>query len=132
MSAPPRCDVNSLLFLLEEVVGFVKQSLDLLHALVGVFGRTVQLLLQQAQPHVGLAQFFTLRGKKNKIKVKMSGARRCTPPYGKKLDDQNLVKVPRGASRILSPAAPQKKSIFEKQQPEPSHSNVFLKIKIFF
>lgn len=51
-----------LLFLLQQGLGVAELALDLLHPLVGILGGAVQLLLQEAQAHVGLAELLALDG----------------------------------------------------------------------
>lgn len=50
-----------LLFLLQQSLGLVQSSLNLFNTLVCVFGRTVQLLLQQTEADVRLAQLLSLK-----------------------------------------------------------------------
>lgn len=42
-------------------MGLIQLRLYLLHAVVGVFGRAVQLLLQEAEAHVGFAELLALQ-----------------------------------------------------------------------
>ena len=51
----------SLLFLLQQSLSLVQSSLDLFNAFVRVFGGTVELLLQQAEADVRLAQLLSLK-----------------------------------------------------------------------
>lgn len=55
----------SLLFLLQQSLGLVQSSLNLLHAFVCVFGRAVEFLLQQTETDVRLAQLLPLRTHKH-------------------------------------------------------------------
>lgn len=57
LGAPGR---RSLLLLPQQGLRLLQPSLNFLNPLVGILGRTVQLLLQEAQPHAGLTQLLPL------------------------------------------------------------------------
>lgn len=53
-------EVPDLLLLPQQCLGLLEPSLDFLKSLISILGSTVQLLLQEAQPHIGLTELFPL------------------------------------------------------------------------
>ena len=55
-----RMDKEAVVHVHHEYYSAIKKSLDFLNALICILGSTVQLLLQEAQLHIGLTELFPL------------------------------------------------------------------------